>query len=385
MSAMHWVAFGTYDTRSHPRVAVLIEGLRAAGDTVDEVNAPLGVGTSERVEFLRRPLLAPVFFGRLAGRWLRLAALARQAKRRRPPDAVLVGYMGHFDVVLARLLFPDVPIVLDHLVSAAGTARDRGLAGAGGPKLRALHWLDRTALRRADVVLIDTEARRASIPDGISATVVVVPVGATQAWLDRGRAVLERDAAAPDGPLRVVFVGLFTPLHGALTIGAALRDLADDDIAVTMVGTGQDHAACRELAEPNPRVRWIDWVPSERLPDLVAAHEVSLGIFGTTDKAAEVVPTKVYQAAAAGCAVLTSDTPPQRAAMGEAAVYVPAGDPQSLAEALRALSRDRNRLGRMRRSAALRVTELFTPQAVVAPLRSAVASSLDATKESERG
>ena len=68
-----------------------------------------------------------------------------------------------------------------------------------------------------------------------------------------------------------------------------------------------------------------------------------------------------------------------------AAVYVPAGDPESLAEALRVLGRDRNRLGRMRRSAALRVTELFTPAVVTAPLRSAVASSTDAAKEAGRG
>lgn len=386
MTPMHWVAFGTYDTHSHPRVAVLIEGLRASGDTVTEVNAPLDVGTEERVEFLRRPLLAPAFFARLGRRWLSLVALSRQAKTHHRPDAVLVGYMGHFDVLLARLVFKNVPIVLDHLVSAAGTARDRRLAGGGGPKVRALEWLDRTALRLADVVVIDTEARRSSIPEDVRAAVVVVPVGATQAWLDRGRdSIQEPGAAAPEGPLRVIFVGLFTPLHGALTIGAALRELADDDIDVTMVGRGQDYAACRELAEPNSRVRWIDWVPSERLPELVAAHDVSLGIFGTTDKAAEVAPTKVYQAAAAGCAVLTSDTPPQRAAMGDAAAYVPAGDPKALAEALRALGRDRASLGRMQRSAALRVTELFTPAAVTAPMRSAVAGSMDVAVGSGRG
>ena len=47
---------------------------------------------------------------------------------------------------------------------------------------------------------------------------------------------------------------------------------------------------------------------------------------GPRAKALDVVPTKVYQGAAAGCVVVTSDTHPQRAALGEAAVLVPPGD-----------------------------------------------------------
>ena len=46
------------------------------------------------------------------------------------PDVVLVGYLGHFDVHLARLLFRGVPVVLDHLVGASDTARDRRLEAA---------------------------------------------------------------------------------------------------------------------------------------------------------------------------------------------------------------------------------------------------------------
>jgi glycosyltransferase involved in cell wall biosynthesis len=377
---MHWVAFGTYDVRSHPRVAVLIEGLRASGDVVAEVNAPLGVGTAERVELLRRPVRAPLFFGRLARRWARLARLGRRATRHRRPDAVLVGYMGHFDVILARLLFPDVPIVLDHLVSAAGTADDRGLAARGGPKSALLRRLDRAALRRADVIVLDTDERRRSIPGDLADRVVVVPVGATRDWFEIGRPAAEA-AAAADEPLRAVFVGLYTPLHGCRTIGEALRDLAEEpEVEVTMVGTGQDYRACRDLAEVNRRVRWLDWVPAEELPALVASHDVSLGIFGVTAKAQEVVPTKVYQAAAAGCAVVTSDTPPQRTALGDAAAYVRAGDPHELAELLRELARDRDRLRRLQRAAGARAADLYTPGAVVTPLRSAV-SSVIATKE----
>ena len=74
-----------------------------------------------------------------------------------------------------------------------------------------------------------------------------------------------------------------------------------------------------------------------------------LGIFGTGDKAQRVVPNKVFQGAAAGCAIVTSDTAPQRRALGEAAVLVPPGDPGELAGALRQLAADRAALARLRR------------------------------------
>ena len=125
----------------------------------------------------------------------------------------------------------------------------------------------------------------------------------------------------------MVFYGLYTPLQGTPVIGAALSRIAGAPIEVTMIGSGQDAAATRAAAAANPAVRWLDWVPAADLPALVAGHDVCLGIFGTGDKALRVVPNKVFQGAAAGCAIVTSDTAPQRRALGDAAVLVPPGDP----------------------------------------------------------
>jgi glycosyltransferase involved in cell wall biosynthesis len=242
-----------------------------------------------------------------------------------------------------------------------------------------MRWIDRTALRRADVVVVDTTEQAALLPDDAAARSVVVPVGASEVWFGSGAAqeagALREPRIRPAGePLRVIFVGLFTPLHGTTTIGAAIAELASDDrIAVTMVGNGQDYARCRELAAANPRVTWLDWVPGTDLPDLVAAHDVSLGIFGTTDKALRVVPTKVYQGLAAGCVVVTSDTPPQRTALDGTAVLVPPGDAGALAEALRSLADDPDRLAKFKSCGELHAAERFRPRAVVAPLRESVA------------
>ena len=100
---------------------------------------------------------------------------------------------------------------------------------------------------------------------------------------------------------------------------------------------------------------------------MVASHHVCLGIFGTGDKARRVVPNKVFQGAAAACAIVTSDTPPQRRVLGEAAVLVPPGDPGALAAALRLVAEDRVELARLRRAAARLAEGQFAPAQVRGP------------------
>src|SRR5262249_15537784 len=188
---------------------------------------------------------------------------------------------------------------------------------------------------------------------------VVVPVGAPRAWFyPPVRHGAER--------VRVVFFGSFTPLQGAPVIGEALCLLADDDrFAVTIVGSGQDYEATRSAAAGAGNVEWIAWVEPEQLPYLVACHDVCLGIFGTGPKALRVVPNKVFQGAAAGTAIITSDTPPQRQELGDAAVFVPAGDGAVLAAELRTLAAGRDRLWELRRAAFARANERFHPASVI--------------------
>lgn len=366
---MRLLFFGTYDASAHPRVAVLRDGLRARGATVHECNAPLGLSTAARVGMLRNPLTLPRLAWRIGRCWLRLwRASAPYRRAGQWPDAVVVGYLGHFDVLLARRLFPHVPVVLDHLVGASDTASDRGVST--GLRQRLLRGLDDAALGSADVVVVDTEEHRDALPPSARRRTVVVAVGAPQEWY-----VVPPPGLSPaGGPLRVVFFGLFTPLQGTPVIGAALATLAGDEVEATMVGSGQDLAEARRLAGPNPRVRWVDWVPPDDLPALAAAHHVCLGILGTGPKAARVVPNKVFQGAAAGCALVTSDTPPQRRVLGAAALFVPAGDALALAEALRSLAKDRDRVAALRAAASALARDRFTARDVVAPLHDRLTS-----------
>lgn len=366
---MRTIIFGTYDTAMHPRIATIAEGLAARGVDVVECNIPLGLSTADRVDMLAKPWKAAGLVIRLARRWFGLAARARRLGR---PDAVVVGYLGHFDVHLARLLYRrgKVPIVLDHLISAAGTARDRRISG-GGLKQRLLALIDAAALRAADIVVLDTEEHMETVPERYRGKAVVVHVGAPEPWHAAATELpVGREASADDesGPLKVVFYGLYTPLQGTPVIGEALGRIAGAPVEVTMIGNGQDEAAAKRAAAANTSVRWLDWVPAAELPALVAKHDVCLGIFGTSDKALRVVPNKVFQGAAAGCAIITSDTAPQRRVLGDAAVLVPPGDPAALADALLRLAADHDGLLKLRHAARQLAAQRFTAEQVVAPL-----------------
>ncbi len=373
MTRRRLLVFGTYDTSLHPRVAVLRDGLAAHGWQVEELNSPLGATTADKVAAAGSARAAAGLAGKQARAWRSLVAGAR-ARRGPDPDVVLVGYLGHADVHLARALFPRSTVVLDHLVGLADTVADRDLGT--GATTRALAAADRAALRAADVIVVDTAHQAIELPATVQTRAVVVPVGAGVEWLAAGeRAARHRTQlpAAPGRPLRVVFFGLYTPLQGAPVIGRALALLGDAPIEVTMVGTGQDLAATRADAGRAPHVSWIDWVPGAELPDLVAGHDVCLGIFGTGPKARRVVPTKVYQGIAAGCAVVTAETPAV-AALGDAVLTVPPGDPEALAAALRSLAADKESLEDAR-CRARQAAESYTPEAVTAELDARLASA----------
>jgi glycosyltransferase involved in cell wall biosynthesis len=111
------------------------------------------------------------------------------------------------------------------------------------------------------------------------------------------------------------------------------------ELPFRVVGTGQLDG----LLETRPaNVEWVPWVQYERLAGELHATGAALGIFGSSDKAARVIPNKAFQALACGTPLVTADTPAARELLvdEESALLVPPGDAQALAEALRRLAAD---------------------------------------------
>jgi glycosyltransferase involved in cell wall biosynthesis len=270
-----------------------------------------------------------------------LAELRLRRGSRAGFDAVIVGYPGHFDMPQARKLAGKRPLVFNPLVSLADTlVEDRGRFRRGSLAARVLRATDRRALRIADLVVADTEANAgflAGLGELPRERVTVAYVGAE----DR----LFRPGWQPPAPFHALFVGKLIPLHGLDTILAAAR-LAPE-IPFRIVGSGQLDAVLDQAPANVERIPWIEY---ERLPEEIQAAGCALGIFGTSEKAARVIPNKAFQALACGVALVTGDTPGARELLveGENALLVPPGDPGALAVAVRRVAADealRKRLG----------------------------------------
>ena len=263
------------------------------------------------------------------GTALRLAAAEAQLLTRRVHgDAVLVGYPGHFDLPAARRAARGRPVIFNPLVSLADTiVSDRGRFRAGSAAARVLAAVDRRAFATADVVVADTAAHaeflsRLAGHDRFE----VCFVGAE----DR----LFRPGWKAPGRFSVLFVGKLIPLQGVETIVEAAR--LSPQIPFRLVGTGQLEPLLRSAPANVERVSWVDY---ELLPDELRRAGCALGIFGTTPKAARVIPNKAFHALACGTPLVTADTPATRELLAdeESALLVPPGDAAALAEAVRRL------------------------------------------------
>jgi glycosyltransferase involved in cell wall biosynthesis len=266
-----------------------------------------------------------------AGTALRLA-VAEVRLRRRPReqfDALVVGYPGHLDLGAARRVARGRPVVFNPLVSLSDTlVEDRGRFRAGGRADRALRAIDRRAFRSADLVVADTAANAALFASLGVQRIEVCFVGAEER--------IFRPGWTPPEEFTALFIGKLIPLHGLETILAAAR-LAPE-LRFRIVGSGQ----LGRLLDGRPaNVEHVPWVDYEHLPRELHRASCALGIFGTSDKAARVIPNKAFQALACGTPLVTADTPAARELLrdGESALLVPLGDPDALAAALRRLDR----------------------------------------------
>lgn len=344
------VVFGTYNEKNHPRIGVLIESLNLLNMNIITCNVPIDVDTAERIQLVRRPWRLTFFLIKLLRTWFHLVLRAREVGRQKP-DVVVVGYMGVLDIHLAKLLFK-APIVLDHLAPLHGIAVDRGLRFQ-----RLFRVLDQLAERRSNCVLVDTEINKVNVSD--KSKVVVIPVGASSRWLRDDP--LKRNS---ERPLRVCYFGAFTPLHGVDVIADAIIQLKGSDIQWTLIGRGQKYQNTFEKLAEQPNITWIDWLDEQQLIDIVANQDICLGVFGQSAKAMSVTPTKVFQGAAAGCAIVTSGTPTQRATLGAGAIFVPPNDSHALAAALSGLVDDRVQVQKLADEAARFARQNFMPDAL---------------------
>ncbi|OOG54175.1 hypothetical protein B0E47_13515 [Rhodanobacter sp. B05] len=343
---MRILCWGTYDT-SKPRTRLLLEGLRLAGAEVIECRADIwrGVVDKSQVRGLRQRL------GIMVCWLLAYPRLAWRLMRTPRPDVVLVGFPGILDMLVAAPIarLRGIPLAWDMFMSLYDTVvEDRHLLRRGSIAARLLHALEGFALRRADLVFLDTQthARRIEQLFGLAAgSASAVWVGVEMEHFRADPAVHTDTDAAPDpSPLRVLFYGQFIPLHGIETIVQAARLTRDEPIEWQLIGKGQEAARIKAMLveQPLPKVRWDAWVDYPQLHQRIAAADICLGIFGASAKAASVIPNKVFQIVAMGRPLITRDSPAIREMLDDTppcVSLVPPAEAEALADAVRAFAR----------------------------------------------
>jgi len=337
--------FGTYTVaEGYPVNRFLVNGLRESGVEVEECREELWEG------FLH------VAFRQTKGK--RLARLALRAVRcyvrliwhywkTGDHACVIVGYPGYFDVFLARFLnlFKRRQIVLVAFISLYDTiVIDREQLAVESWKAKALKWIDRMAFARADLVLVDTRQQGDYFANLF---------GLQRDRFERSFVGHEFDcyekgqvAKGRSNKYGVLFFGTYVPLHGIdLILDAAELLRGEPDIEFTLIGNGQLYPEMREQAEVRnlTNIRFVDtWIEAEELAEQVHAADVCLGIFGRTEKAARVIPYKVFGAMALKKPVVTRDSPAIRELLadGESVLLCREGTGRELADAILKL-RDR--------------------------------------------
>jgi len=363
--------FGTYD-RDYIRNRVIIEGLRANGVEVVECHVPLWRGTEHKIRTVERGPLRPGLIGRMLGGYLRLLRRYLRVGRH---DALIVGYAGHFDVFLAKLLtaLGRRPLIFDAFLSLHDTlVLDRGLVRPNSLLAKLIYLADKYACLVADLVLLDTNAHiehfRAKF--GVRAGKFrCVPVGAD----DKCYRPLPKNGE--DGLFKVLYFGKYIPLHGVEYIVRAAKELEGcADITFEFIGKGQRYGAVRAMADELDlgNISWVEeWLDPPALARRIAEADVCLGIFGTSEKAKLVIPTKVYVALAMGKPVITGDSPAAREVLvsGDNALLCEMGNSQALAKAILLLKRDAQLRQRLAERGYKCFRERFSPKAIGAEVK----------------
>lgn len=350
---MRILFLGNYDP-GYGRNRVIIKGLTEQGVEVVTCNG----GTTGGI----------LKFARLVFRYLKTA--------RGHFDAVIIAFPAQEVMLLARMLLvirrmrQHIPIVVDMLTTHyEGYILDRKKYSPSSFHAKWYRWIDRTAVHLADVATVDSIAARKFLANNFHLPIekiITVFIGTDDTVLKPA------DDHRHEG-LLVHFHGNFIPLQGPQYIIEAARLLRDEkDLRFRIIGKGQLHAECLELARKFGlgNIEWIDRVPYEDLPKYINASDICLGTFGGTGKFHRCAPNKVYEYMACGKAIVTgrSDALEKIAEDGKNMMLCNPADGQDLANKILILKHDpglRRALGQCAREEFL---QRYTPKQLMGKL-----------------
>lgn len=283
------------------------------------------------------------------GRWVVFNRGVLRSLRRLRPAVVVIGGWNQPAFWAAALYTRAVRVPLIAWVES--TARDArpGSAATELPK--------RMMVRSCSAFLVPGRASAEYLESlGVAPRRIVVAPNAVDTTLFRDRVdeLRAEGAASPVPRPLVLYVGRLDPEKG---VDVLLRAAEGLNATIAIVGRGPEEQRLRSAAPAN--ARFLGWMERDELPRWYAAADVFV-LPSLSDQWGMVL----NEAAAAGLPLVASDAPGASYDLIEDGINgfrVPAGDPDAMRDALRALLADpelRRRAGAHSRE----VSERYTPQ-----------------------
>ena len=301
--------FGTYNY-NYSRNSSIRDSLKRAGLTVIEVHREI---PNERMELPEDFTLKKTVY-RIARKIKLYSELVSEYKKVLACDYVFVLHPGHLDLPLAWVLckLGGMKLFFDTSISPYDTMFvGRTIAGRTTIKARAVKLIEGLLLRLPDKLFTDT----AGMKDFIVSTfgihrgkLFVLPLGANERVYTPAPGITEKNKK-----IRVLFFGLYSPLHGAHHIMEAVKRLQDEkDLEFIMLGDGYLKDSLIEFKNKNKlkNVQFIGFMPEPELVKQIQKADILLGTFSNNPVFQRVVPNKVFAALACKKPLVTAKMPP---------------------------------------------------------------------------
>jgi glycosyltransferase involved in cell wall biosynthesis len=282
--------FGTYE-KNYPRNSIIIKGLKRNNVDVTECHVPFWEKTEDKTgKFFKSKFKIAL---NILKAYTKLIKKYRKSKK---CDVIMVGYLGQFDMFLARLLAPRKKIIFNPMISLYDSlVFDRKLFKKGSLMANLSLLLDKISCKLASIVILDTREHARYFNRELKVKkrkLGVIPVGADND-------VFSPSKKQQNSKINIIFYGKFTPIHGTEYIIKAAKELEKDNaIQFTVIGKGQNYEKDMKLVEKLKikNINFIDWIPYSDLPKILADSDICLGgHFGKGNKAKRVIANKTFQ------------------------------------------------------------------------------------------
>ena len=177
-----------------------------------------------------------------------------------------------------------------------------------------------------------------------------------------------RENPREDEKFTVHFHGTYIPAQGIDYIIGAVALLKDKGAHFNIIGRLKDYQSVIDRAknEGLTNISFYDFMPYQRLAEMMAEADICLGMFGNTEKAKRAGAFKIMEAMAMKKPLLTADTPAVREFLvdGQNALLCRIADSQDLSEKIILLKNDQALRDKIAQNGHNLFQETMTPKVI---------------------